>query len=110
MDKSEIIRNYREAKNKATQIQILADALLRADAAAHLKVQAALLCQRGNGSVVRKGAVPCAVQIHNVEIPGPGLHKLPGLCAGVVPVNSHTVVISLRQADNFAASQVNGWE
>lgn len=25
MDKSEIVRNYKEAKNKATQIQILAD-------------------------------------------------------------------------------------
>ena len=85
-------------------------ALLRADAAAHLDIQAPLLCQRGNGSVVGKGAVLCAVQIHNVEIPGPGLHKLPGLCTGVLPVNGHTVIISLRQADNFAASQVNGWE
>ena len=45
-----------------------------------------------------------------MEIPGPGLHKLPGLCAGVLPVNGHTVIISLRQADNFAAPQVNGWE
>ena len=106
------IRHGHAAQDAAIHAQrkVFFNALLRADAAAHLNVQAALLCQRGNGSVVGKDAVLCAVQIHNVEIPGPGLHKLPGLCAGVLPVNGHTVVISLRQADNFAAPQVNGWE
>ena len=106
------IRHGHAAQDAATHTQrkVFFNALLRADAAAHLNVQAPLLCQRGNGSVVGKGAVLCAVQIHNVEIPGPGLHKLPGLCAGVLPVNGHTVIISLRQADNFAAPQVNGWE
>ena len=85
-------------------------ALLGADAAAYLDVQTALLCQRGNGVVVGKGAVLGTVQVHYMKIFCPGGHKAACLCAGVLPVNGHAVVVALCQAHHLPTAQVNGWK
>ena len=39
-----------------------------------------------------------------------GFEKSPRLGAGVFAVDGHPVVIALRQAHDFAAPQVDGWE
>mgnify|MGYP006924779426 CR=1 FL=1 len=74
----------------------------------HLDVQAALLCQCGNGVIVGEGAVFCAVQIDDMEMLGPRGHKLPRLGAGIGTVDSHFIVIALGQADDLTIPQVNG--
>ena len=90
--------------------KVFFNALLGADAAAYLDVQTALLCQRGNGIVVGKGAVLGTVQVHHMKIFCPGGHKAACLCAGVLPVNGHAVVVALCQAHHLPAAQVNGWK
>ena len=92
------------------QREVFFNALFGADAAAYFDIQAALLCQRGDGVVIGKGPVLCAVQIDDVEVFCPGFEKSPRLGAGVFAVDGHPVVIALRQAHDFAAPQVNGWE
>ena len=91
-----------------TQIQVLADALLGADAAAHFDVQAALFRDGGNALKIRQGAVLGAVQIDNVEIFSSGGDEISGHGAGVLAVDGHFVVIALIQADHLPAGQVDG--
>ena len=104
------IRHGHAAQDAAPHAEgeIFFDPLLGADAAAHLDVQAALLCQCGNGVIVGEGTVFCAVQIDNVEIFCPCSHKLPRLGAGVGAVDGHFIVIALGQADDLTIPQVNG--
>ena len=104
------IRHGHTAKDAAAHAEgkVLLDPLLGADAAAHLDVQAALLCQRGNGVIIGKGAVLRAVQIDDVEVLGTRREELPRLCAGILAVDGHAVVVALRQPDDLAAPQVNG--
>ncbi len=104
------IRHGHAAQDAAPHAEgeIFFDPLLGADAATHLDVQAALLCQRGNGVIVGEGTVFCAVQIDNVEIFCPCGHKLPRLGAGVGAVDGHFIVIALGQADDLTIPQVNG--
>ena len=106
------IRHRHAAQNAAAHAEgkVCFNAFLGADAAAHLNVQTALLCQRGNGIIVGKGAVLCAVQIDDVQIFGPRCKELPRLCAGVLAVDGHAAVVALRQAHHLAAPQVNGWK
>ena len=92
------------------QREVFFNALFGADAAAYFDIQTALLCQRGDGVVIGKGSVLCAVQIDDVEVFCPGFEKSPRLGAGVFAVDGHPVVIALRQAHDFADPQVNGWE
>ena len=40
----------------------------------------------------------------------PGGYKAACLCAGVLPVNGHAVVVALCQAHYLPAAQVNGWK
>ena len=104
------IRHRHAAQNAAPHPEgkVFFNALLRADAAAHLNVQTALLCQRGNGIIVGKGAVLCAVQIDDVQIFGTRREELPRLGTGILAVDGHAVVVALRQPDDLAAPQVNG--
>lgn len=69
-----------------------------------------LAAQCGNGVVVGKGAVLGTVQVHHMKIFCPGGHKAACLCAGVLSVNGHAVVVALCQAHHLPAAQVNGWK
>ena len=106
------IRHRHAAQDAAAHAEgeVFFNALLGADAAAHLNIQAALLCQRGNGIVVGKSAVLRAVQIDDVQVFCPRSQKLPRLCAGVLAVDGHAVIVTLGQAHHLAAAQVNGWK
>ena len=90
------------------QVQVLADALLGADAAAHLYIEAALFRDGGDAVKVGHGAVPGPVQVHHVEIPGPGLQEGPGLGGGVRAVDGLLVIVPLVETDHLAAPQVDG--
>ena len=106
------IRHGHAAEDAAAHAEreVFFNALLGADATAHLNVQTALLCQRGNGIVIGKGAVLCAVQIDDVKVFCTRGKELARLRAGVLAVDGHAVVVALRQAHHFAAPQVNGWK
>ena len=86
------------------------DPLLGADAAAHFNVQPALAGQRLDHVPVGQSAVLGAVQVHHMEVFGPGGLEGPGLGAGIGPVDRHPVVVPLGQSDHLAAPQVNGWK
>ena len=69
-----------------------------------------LFGQCGNGVVIGKGAVLCAVQIDDVKVLCTRGKELARLRAGVLAVNGHAVVVALGQAHHLAAAQVNGWK
>jgi len=88
--------------------KILFNAGFVTDAAADLDKQPALLSNGGNGGHVGGGVILGAVQVHHMQVLGPGGNKLPCLGGGVCIVNGHLVVIALVQAHGLPAAQING--
>ena len=57
----------------------------------------------------RHGRFDLVLTCHgDVEVLGPRREELPRLCAGILAVDGHAVVVALRQPDDLAAPQVNG--
>ena len=90
------------------QIQIAPNALLGADAAAHLHRKAGGADDVLDGCKIGSGAVLGTVQIHHMKIARTGGGKGLGLCGRVISVNRHLIVITLKQTDNLSVTQVDG--
>ena len=101
-------RNGAENAAANPHIQIMADAGLVPDAAAHLDVKSALGRNGGHGGQVGGVVVLGAVQIHHMQVSGARVPEGPGLGGGIVVVDRHLVIVALIQPHGLAAAQING--
>ena len=90
------------------RVQIAAHRLHVPDAAAHLHEQARLGCDALDGGEIGRLAGLGPLQVHEMEVGGPGGLKLFHGVQGVRVVDRHLVVVPLVQAHSLAAEEVDG--